>query len=195
MAEMVYRVSREHAAQVLGISTRTIDRYVKSGKLSYKKIANKVLLNQGEVDDLQQEFQMLHQQMPATEIVSQPSVRSQVPQGQMMSYDMTSIDKKIDRFFEVFDEKERLIEDKNKVIFMLQQRIGELETKIQNMIALPDYSQEKQEYMLEKEKLENRIVQIQASLRNEKLKNIIYIGLDLRLCRFDYVYESLESVK
>jgi len=39
-----YNVTRESAAQVLGISTRTIDRYVKSGKLSYKKVANKVFL-------------------------------------------------------------------------------------------------------------------------------------------------------
>jgi len=40
----VYNITRESGAQILGISTRTIDRYIRSGKLSYKKIANKVLL-------------------------------------------------------------------------------------------------------------------------------------------------------
>jgi len=44
-----YNVTREHAAKLLGVSTRTIDRYVKSGKLSYKKVANKVLLAKEEV--------------------------------------------------------------------------------------------------------------------------------------------------
>ena len=39
-----YTVTRTQAAALLWVSTRTIDRYVKSGKLSYKKIANKVIL-------------------------------------------------------------------------------------------------------------------------------------------------------
>ena len=44
-----YTVTRNQAASLLGVSTRTIDRYVKSGKLSYKKIANKVILNEEEL--------------------------------------------------------------------------------------------------------------------------------------------------
>jgi excisionase family DNA binding protein len=46
----VYNITRESAAQVLGISTRTIDRYIRSGKLSYKKVANKVLLERNEIN-------------------------------------------------------------------------------------------------------------------------------------------------
>jgi hypothetical protein len=61
----------------------------------------------------------------------------------------------------VFKEKDKMIEDKNKVIFMLQQRVGELETKIQHMIALPDYNKEKQAAMIEKEKLENKLTELQ----------------------------------
>jgi len=41
------------------------------------------------------------------------------------------IDEKIDKFFLIFQEKDRMLEEKNKIIFMLQQRVGELETKIQ----------------------------------------------------------------
>ena len=44
-----YTVTRNQAANLLGVSTRTIDRYVKSGKLSYKKVANKVILNEEEL--------------------------------------------------------------------------------------------------------------------------------------------------
>ena len=55
-----YNLSREKAALELGVSTRTIDRYVKSGKLSYKKIANKVLLANDEILALKQEFAQLH---------------------------------------------------------------------------------------------------------------------------------------
>ena len=44
-----YSITREKAAIELGVSTRTVDRYVKSGKLSYKKIANKVIIEKEEI--------------------------------------------------------------------------------------------------------------------------------------------------
>ncbi|MCX6823460.1 MAG: helix-turn-helix domain-containing protein, partial [candidate division SR1 bacterium] len=65
-----YNVTREVASKSLNISTRTIDRYIKSGKLSYKKIANKVILAKEEVLSLQQEFSTLRQELNS-EIVSQ----------------------------------------------------------------------------------------------------------------------------
>jgi excisionase family DNA binding protein len=61
MSQLTYSISRESAASYLGVSTRTIDRYVKSGKLSYKKVANKVILAKEQVDELKDEFAMLHQ--------------------------------------------------------------------------------------------------------------------------------------
>jgi predicted site-specific integrase-resolvase len=52
------------------VSTRTIDRYVKSGKLSYKKIANKVILNEEELRILQNEFSSLRQEI-STELIGE----------------------------------------------------------------------------------------------------------------------------
>jgi excisionase family DNA binding protein len=65
----IYNITRENAAKVLWISTRTIDRYIKSWKLSYKKVANKVLLERSEIDELQEDFSALHQEFE-TEIVN-----------------------------------------------------------------------------------------------------------------------------
>jgi hypothetical protein len=69
-----------------------------------------------------------------------------------------AIDAKIERFFLIFNEKDKILEEKNKVIFMLQQRVGELEVKLKTMVALPDYTREKQEAIIEKQKLEERIL-------------------------------------
>lgn len=63
-----YGISRESASSFLGISTRTIDRYIKSGKLTYKKVANKVLLNKNEISKLKEEFSLLRQEVD-TEIL------------------------------------------------------------------------------------------------------------------------------
>jgi len=171
-----YNVTREVAAKSLNISTRTIDRYIKSGKLSYKKIANKVLLAKEEVLELKQEFTTLHQELN-TEIINQNTTTST---NLANKWDLESaIDQKIEKFFLIFKEKEKMLEEKNKMIFVLQQRVSELETKIQHMVALPDYNKEKQEAIIEKQKLEEKIGQMKSMIKNEKLKNLIFIGLSL----------------
>ena len=167
-----YNVTREVASKSLNISTRTIDRYIKSGKLSYKKIANKVLLAKEEVIALKQEFATLHQELN-TEIINQSNTNNTSMTNKTDTEN--AIDEKVEKFFLIFKEKEKMLEEKNKVIFVLQQRVSELENKIQHMIALPDYNKEKQEAIIEKQKLEEKIGQLKGMIKNEKLKNLIFI--------------------
>lgn len=171
----MYNITRESAAQLLGISTRTIDRYIRSWKLSYKKVANKVLLEKGEVYDLKKDFSALHQEIE-TEVVSQSTQTNLVKTNPQLE---AMIEQKLEKFFLIFKEKEKILEEKNKIIFVLQQRVGELETKIQNMVALPDYTREKQEAIIEKQKLEEKISQLRSSIKNEKLINLILVALTL----------------
>ncbi|MFZ2150582.1 MAG: helix-turn-helix domain-containing protein [Candidatus Absconditicoccaceae bacterium] len=169
-----YSITREKAAKMLGISTRTIDRYIRGGKLSYKKVANKVLLAREELDTLQSDFSALHQELN-TEIVGNNNSKSIVARSSIEE----SIDEKIDKFFLIFKEKDKILEEKNKIIFMLQQRVGELEGKIHNMVALPDYNKEKKEAIVEKEKLEQKIDQLKGKVKNEKTKNIVFVVISL----------------
>jgi hypothetical protein len=143
------------------VSTRTIDRYIKNGKLSYKKIANKVIVAREEIDLLGKDFESLRQEAQ-TEIVSANTSKPTKSLSTEHSTSLDTIDEKIDKFFLIFREKDKMLEDKNKVIFMLQQRVGELETKIQHMIALPDYNKEKQAAMIEKEKLQYKLSELQG---------------------------------
>jgi excisionase family DNA binding protein len=62
MSDKIYNVSKEAAAQLIGVSTRTIDRYISDGKLSAKKVGNKVMLNQAEVMKMRSEFDTIPQQ-------------------------------------------------------------------------------------------------------------------------------------
>ncbi len=173
-----YSITRENAAKALWVSTRTIDRYVKSGKLSYKKVANKVLLSKEEITELQRDFGALRQE-PVSEIVGPVSTTRSVTTVNPSIEQ--AIDAKIEKFFLIFNEKDKILEEKNKVIFMLQQRIWELETKIKNMVALPDYSREKQEAIIEKQKLEEKISILKSKIRSEKTKNLVFIWASLVL--------------
>jgi len=177
-----YNVTREHAAKLLGVSTRTIDRYVKSWKLSYKKIANKVLLAKEEVAEMQKDFSALRHEVN-TEVVSNVS-SSTSGSNQITTVNPSlekAIDEKIEKFFLIFNEKDKILEEKNKVIFMLQQRVWELESKLKTMVALPDYTREKQEAMIEKQKLEERIYGLKNRIRTEKTKNLVFVWLSVLL--------------
>lgn len=175
MAEK-FSITREQASETLGVSTRTVDRYVRSGKLSYKKIANKILLNLQEIELLQNDFSLLHQKS-SSEIVNEWSLQSTAirsPKQDTTALEKV-IDEKIDKFFLIFQEKDRMLEEKNKVIFMLQQRVGELENKIQTMVALPDFNEEKQMATIEKSKLEDKIKQLSQAIRGERTKSYTFL--------------------
>lgn len=165
-----YTVTRNQAANLLWVSTRTIDRYVKSGKLSYKKIANKVILNEEELAILQKEFSSLRQEVSTELIWDKDNSLSVKPVS-----DLTTLDQKIDKFYLIFQEKDKQIEEKNKIIFLLQQRIGELEAKIQTMVALPDYNKEKQQAIEEKKALEEKLAKLKARVKEQETKTYVVI--------------------
>ena len=170
-----FRITREQAAQELGISTRTIDRYIKSGKMAYKKVANKILLDEKDIQAMRKDFQVLHQNS-TTEIVNEGTERAVATTSLATNAKLEKIiDEKIDKFFLVFQEKDRMLEEKNKVIFMLQQRVTELEGKISTMVALPDYNEQKQLATIEKTKLEDKIKQLSVAVRGEKTKNSLFL--------------------
>lgn len=166
-----YTITRNQAASLLWVSTRTIDRYVKSGKLSYKKIANKVILNEEELKILQNEFSSLRQEM-STELLWEKEERniSVKPVS-----DLSTLDEKLDKFYLIFQEKDKQIDEKNKIIFMLQQRIGELEAKIQTMIALPDYNKEKQQAIEEKRILEEKLAKLKSRVKEQETKTYVVL--------------------
>ncbi len=87
------------------------------------------------------------------------------------------IDEKFDRFTNMLENKDHLLEEKNTMIFWLQKKIGEMETKIQAMIALPEHHNEKDQLLTQKKELQNRLENMQNSLKKEEMKNNIFIGL------------------
>jgi hypothetical protein len=177
MTDLIYNMSREEASTLLGISTRTIDRYIKNGKMTYKKVANKVVLSQAEITRLRHEFSELRRN-DAQEIMGNTSILD--PLHHQSNRELTStetLDEKINQFFFIFQEKEKQLEEKNKMIYALHQRIGELDAKVKQMVALPDYTAEKEQYHTQKIELEHKIKSLHKELKYEYVKNAIFTGV------------------
>jgi hypothetical protein len=178
MTTLTYNLTRHQASDKLGISTRTIDRYIKGGKLSYKKIANKILLADQEIHLLADEFSLLHQPETPSEVINEKSVG--IPMNKLATQaSATDGTQNIKEFVHVLQQKDRTIEEKNQFIFALQHKIGELESKLQQTIALPDYSKEKDTLMHTMQTLELEKQDLIYQVRKEKTRNAIYVGMVL----------------
>ena len=81
----------------------------------------------------------------------------------------------IKEFPEILSKKDKTIEEKNQMIYMLQRQIGETETKLGQMIALPDHSAIQEKLKLDLKELEMDKRDLEEQVRKEKLLNTIVI--------------------
>lgn len=178
MNHLNYNLTREQVSELLWISTRTLDRYIKKWVFSYKKISNRIYLSKEEVDNFQQNNETIQKNTPQSEIISwwnttnitTNSIKEKYTSNEGMEDIKTSIKENFTKFFEIIKQKDQLI-------FDMQNHINDLENKLRNSIALPDYTQEREKILINKEKLEIEKQNLMDELNNEKIKNIIYLIL------------------
>ena len=176
-------LSRSSAANMLWVSTKTVDRYIKKWELWYKKSGSKINVIRNDVENILNIKTKIQYKSPKSEVINNANNNvmhhENKDQNENVNYKKLEqvIDKRIQWFFDIFNKKEEIINDKDKMIFMLQQKVWELESEIKNMVSLPDYSKEKQSILVEKQKLEDTIKSLKNEVKNEKTKNIIYLWL------------------
>jgi len=194
MSDKIYNVSKEAAAQLIGVSTRTIDRYISDEKLTSKKVGNKVMLNQAEVMKMRSEYDNLPQSNGRVDVLSPETMQNlqwgshNLSTGVNIDELASLLDEKFEKFQQALEEKDTLIEDKNKVIFMLQNKVGELETRIKSMIALPDHTAEKQQLIDEKHKMEDMIEKLQKDNSRKNMENRLYLFIFIIIILFLIFY-------
>lgn len=178
---MEYNLTREQAAEILWISTRTLDRRIRKGLLTHEKRWNKVYLSEEEVRNYNQHKEVQNVVYDATTSTSaQVEPEKKLPSlntEELVSKLSKHFDQHMAKFLEILSEKDKKLEEKNQVIFALQHKVAELETKLKNTVALPLYQQEKEELILEKEnlKIENKV--LEEKLKKEKIRNIALIWI------------------
>jgi predicted site-specific integrase-resolvase len=176
---MEYNLTREQAAEILWISTRTLDRRIRKWLLSHEKRANKVYLSEEEVRNYNKHKWVNSVILESTTSTSNKTitnvVKPEINTKEIIQKIGQHMDESLGKFLEVLSEKDKKIEEKNQIIFALQQRVGELEMKLKNTVALPLYQEEKKELILEKEnlKVENKL--LEEELKKEKIKNIAIV--------------------
>lgn len=196
-----YTVTRKQAATLLDVSTRTIDRYIRSKRLSARKKGGAVLLNEEELQNLKvATFQNMHGASPAVEGRAHRHIdSSQATAPAQTTIDgttgtveevkqETAIAPKNAARDEVFEElyglSRREIREYHNKLEAANYRLGQLETQMKHSVPLLDY-QAKEEQIREQENVigskvkrqEEALDMLEQELKGERLNKNIYIGL------------------
>ena len=162
MTDLIYNITREKASEILNMSTRTIDRYVKKWKLTYKKISNRVFLSMKDINKLQEELWNIDN-IYHTEVIWNHKTEDISA--------ISNIEKEVKNFSSILEKKDQQLEEKNKLIFAMQHKLWEYESKLKHLQSLPNNSN-----ILNKEILEKKDKQLEE--KNSKisiLQNKIWV--------------------
>lgn len=154
-------LTRPEAAKYLGVSTRTIDRYIAQNKISVVREDGHVLLREDEL------YHILQEKNPvATQVVHQKSHLS--PSTELQIHPEQK--KELEKYKVLYDEAREGIEQRDEMIRQMHYRLGVLETEAKGQVPLLEAETTKQELALnistlteEKKDLEERLDQTQKA--------------------------------
>jgi excisionase family DNA binding protein len=167
----MYKYTRQEAAELLGISTRSVDRYIKAGKLRSKKDGKIVYLKWSDVDTIlnwgkiQQEIIVPNK--PAEEKAVTPKNSHKESSGMLET---------------IYTDLKKEIEKKDLTIQELSQRLGRAEEVAKNSVSLIEFK--KSQFLLEESKgylnnevdiIKNEKEKLVTELKYEKTTNVILI--------------------
>lgn len=171
---MVFTLTRDSASKMIGVSTRTIDRYIQSGKIRTKRDGKVIMLHREDVTNVlwwsaQKEYEVID---------SKPTMMPSI------SYDPREAQNEILRVLE------KIIKEKDLFIQELTYKLGKMESEMLNYI--PKIEHKKTILALEEVNNSrnqdiNLLVQtkmeVEGKYQKEKLvSTILMIGVFVLLC-------------
>ena len=132
---MAFAIDRVEAARRLSVSTRTVDRHIKSGKIRTKRIGKKMFLHEEDVESLRisgassledDYIVVIHEAEDTTE---QEIIHPERRLSKEKSPD----------FAHLYSDSQKIIAKKDDIIQDLSYRLGKTETELKNAIPLIEY--------------------------------------------------------
>jgi len=177
-----FTLSRKDAADLLAISTRTLDRYIQNKKLSARKKAGNILLSEEEVNNLKVTlFQNMHGASPAMEGRAHRHVDSvSARQNTIFDAETGTVEEheveektaeegtpalraavvKSDRekvFEELYDLSRREVREYHNKLEAANYRLGQLEVQSKHSVPLLDYQEKEMALRQQDEIIQSKV--------------------------------------
>ena len=199
-----FSLSRQDAADLLAVSTRTLDRYIRSKKLNARKKGGSILLSEEEVNNLKvSQFQNMHGASPEVEGRAHRHIDSVAARQNATIFDAETgtveenpvavatpqkagVQKgaREQVFEELYDLSRREVREYHNKLEAANYRLGQMEMQLKHSVPLLDYHA-KEEVLKQQDELiqgkvkrqEETLQVIETELKSERLNKNIYIGL------------------
>jgi len=170
----MYETTREQASSILGLSTRSIDRYIRAGKLRAKKEGKIVYIHADDIENFSGNTRQ--------EILQSPPKNTQENLQTEVSLP------KSDDIGKIFEVMQSQIAKKDQEIASLNMELGKMQEVVKNSISLVEFR--KSQFLLESGKnhltseLQNAQGKIQEQteiLKEEKMMNTVLLVICMLL--------------
>jgi DNA-binding transcriptional MerR regulator len=167
-----YTINRDEVATKLGISTRTLDRYVKRGKIKNRVDGRNVFFDPKEVIEfgkvLAEKSKKLANQKPKAAKINSESSATAEPVNHVENRPEEKIYEKL------YHEAAVELKGKQEKLEAASFRVGQLEAQLKNSVPLLEWKQKE-------EVLQQENHTLRGNLNTEKLKARVFIGLAMGL--------------
>jgi len=162
----MYNLTRQQAADKLNISTRSIDRYIKAGKIRAKKIWKIVYVNSEDIDILAWNNQTTTQKVIITSSNENETItnKNQEKISNKEIINKAEYDKLTTTFEKIYSSLRNDIQKKDETIQKLSIKLGRMEEILKNSVNIIDYK--KSQFLLEESK--NNLNKELNNLKKEK---------------------------
>lgn len=182
MAKAGY-ILRKDAADLLKVSLRTLDRYIRNKNIRHIKEGKNIFIVEEDILRMKRESPVDFEIYQNQESVSE-SPKSGIPEAQIMGKNPETL-----LIFEkLVSSYERQIAQKDEKIEVLQHQVGQLEGKLQGAIPLLEYRNKTDDTQKVIEKQSKEIIELSMQKKYLKItKNIAFALFALTIIIFSFL--------
>ncbi len=191
----VFGLDRKTAGRLLKVSIRTIDRYVKSKKLSTNVVDGRVWLSKKELEGVREEksrkttIHRVDMSTPAMSIdneVDNVDNVELIDQGGVDSVSTKTRKRKTANavYKKLYIDQKEELHEKQERLEIANYRVGQLEAQVKNSIPMLEYHQERYEVEKREKSLQTKIDEqnsiikkISTIMKYEKFNKRIFLGI------------------
>jgi hypothetical protein len=186
-----FSLSRKAASSALSVSTRTLDRYIKSGKLSTRIVDGRIWLDREEL----MSFRAGKERVYAPGIVDMSIVGASMDSDRIDSDTVNGFDdkpsqtaklstaKKVSPFKKLYEEIRDELREKQERLEVANYRVGQLEAQLRNCIPMLEYHKENYQRKKVEEDLKGQLSQaslvakrLASSLKQQKILKRVFLA-------------------
>jgi excisionase family DNA binding protein len=191
-------VDRDEASEILKVSTRTVDRYLRRYRFKTRKDGRRVLIRRVDVDQIIKDHighfvdiessglninldnKNVEKEMSNVSTIKVKNVKIEdIKEGENVE---NISDEKI--YKNLYADAKNELKEKQERLEAATYRVGQLESQVKNMVPLLDYNRKEKEIKEMQSAIEQKAIEekqalerIEQKLKTEKIAKLIYLSL------------------